>query len=68
MKVIGKAFGFRREMIVKGVLNSRFQMIHRLLKVSGGILGLGMIGIYFYPVEPSGWPDLLLINLPNECA
>ena len=68
MKAIGQAFGFRREMIVKGVSNSGFQMTHRLLKVSGGILALGIIMIRFNPVESSGWPDLLLFLLSNERA
>jgi len=45
MKAIGQVFGFRREMIVKGVPNSRFHMTHGLLKVRGSRLALGIIMI-----------------------
>ena len=45
MKAIGQVFGFRREMIVKGVSNSRFHMTHRLFKVRGSRLALGIIMI-----------------------
>jgi hypothetical protein len=38
------------------------------LKVSGGLLALRIMMIRVNPVEPSGWPDLLLFLLPNERA
>ena len=52
----------------KGGFGSHFQVAHRLLKGSGGILALGIIMVRFHPVEPSGWPDLLLFLLHNERA
>ena len=68
LKAIGQVFGFRREMIAKGASISRFQVAHRLLNVSGGKFALRIIMIRFCPVESYGWPDPLLVLLPNERA
>ena len=67
MKAIGHAFGFRSVMIAKGASAHVFKW---LTGCSRGVVvpTLGIIMIDFHPLEPSGWPDLLLFLLPNERA